>query len=110
MAGRCRTFFEPIKIHLEPPDFPVQAIRCAVRCNRFGATFAFNPRLGLGLVFYLPLANLYRMDSELLGYSVDCRHPAHRFKSYFGLERRQVGITLLRFTHGLPVSLDSALT
>ena len=47
------------------------------------------------------------MNSEFLGYLVNCLHTAHRFKTHLGLEFRQVGVALLRFTHDLPVSLDS---
>ena len=72
-----------------------------------GATFAFKQSLGLGLDLALPLADLHRMDSELLGNLVDCLHPAHRLKTHLGLELRQVRVALLHFTHGLPVSLDS---
>ena len=78
-----------------------------MRGNGLGAAFAFKQRLRLGLYFALPLADLYRMDSELLGYLVDGLHPAHRLKTHLGLELRQVCVALLRFTHGLPVSLNS---
>jgi hypothetical protein len=75
--------------------------------NRLGAAFAFKKRLGLGLYFPLPLANLDWVDAELLCYLVNCLHPSDRFKTHLGLELRQVCVALLCFTHGLPVSLDS---
>jgi hypothetical protein len=56
--------------------------------NGLGAALAFKQRLGLGLYFSLPLADLYRMDPELLGYLVDCLHPAYRLKTHLGFEFR----------------------
>ena len=69
--------------------------------NRLGTAFAFKQCLGMGLYFSLPLAHLHGMNPELLGYLVDCLHPAYRLEAHLGFEFRQVCVALLRFTHGL---------
>jgi hypothetical protein len=78
-----------------------------VRGHGLRTAFAFKQRLGLGLYFAPPLTNLDWVDAELQRYLVNCLHTAYRFKTHLGLEFRQVCVALLRFTHDLPVSLDS---
>lgn len=68
-----------------------------MRRNGLGAAFAFKQRLCLRLNLALPLAHLDWVDAELLRDLIDCLDSSHRFKTYLGLELRQVCVALLRF-------------
>ena len=78
-----------------------------MRRNGLGAAFAFEQGLGLGLNLALPLAHLDWVYAELLRDLIDRLDSSHRLKAYLGFEFRQVCVALLRFIHGLPVSLHS---
>ena len=78
-----------------------------MRRNGLGAAFAFKQRLGLSLNLALPLTHLDKVDAEFLRYLIDCLDSSHGLKTHLGFEFRQVSVALLRFIHGLPVSLHS---
>ena len=78
-----------------------------MRGNGLGAAFAFKQRLSLRLNLALPLARLGWVHAELLRDLIDCLDSSHRFKTYLGFKFRRVCVALPRFTHGLPVSMDS---
>ena len=78
-----------------------------MRRNGLGAAFAFVQGLGLGLNLALLLAHLDWVHAELLRYLIDRLYPSYRFEPHLGFEFRQVCLALLRFIHGLPVSLYS---
>ena len=52
-------------------------------------------------------AHLDWVHAELLRDLIDRLDSSHRLKAYLGFEFRQVCVALLRFIHGLPVSLHS---
>jgi hypothetical protein len=58
--------------------------------NGLGASFAFKEGFGLCLYLSLSLPHLYRVNSVLLAYLVDCLDTTYRFKTYFGLELWQM--------------------
>ncbi|GAB4211563.1 MAG: hypothetical protein Fur007_02050 [Rhodoferax sp.] len=104
MRGSSRTFFEPVELHFEAPDFAVQTLGRALIVHWFGAAFALKQGFGLFLDGLLPLTNLYRVDIKFLTNLVDGLAAAQGFERYFGFLLRRVDFAFLRFTHDSGIS------
>ena len=79
-------FFQPVQLHLEPPDFTVEPLRVTVRRGRLGTALPLKHLAGLLQQRVFPVAHLDGMNPIFLADLVPRLRLADRFQGHFGLE------------------------